>query len=139
MRVDPENSVFLDFHRTRDLTLTAAGSSGIEGIGRPRVEPSFIPDVIDRMLRVSTADSYAAMHCLASLIGKSYGASTGTDFFGALVLAREMLAAGESGSIVFLACDSGDRYLDTYYDKGWLASQGYDLEENIGSIRKICE
>ncbi|NYT24914.1 PLP-dependent cysteine synthase family protein [Alcaligenaceae bacterium] len=137
--VDPENSVFLDFHRTRDLTLTAAGSSGIEGIGRPRVEPSFIPDVIDRMLRVSTADSYAAMHCLASLIGKSYGASTGTDFFGALVLAREMLAAGESGSIVFLACDSGDRYLDTYYDKSWLASQGYDLEENIGSIRKICE
>ncbi|QNN57533.1 PLP-dependent cysteine synthase family protein [Diaphorobacter ruginosibacter] len=137
--VDPENSVFLDYHRSGDATLSNAESSGVEGIGRPRVEPSFIPGVIDRMLRVRTVDSYAAMRYLARLTGKRYGGSTGTDFYGALRLACEMEKAGEAGSIVFLACDGGDRYLDTYYDDAWVASQGLDLEPHTQRIQKLCE
>lgn len=136
--VDPENSVFLDYHQCRDSSLCNAHSSGVEGIGRPRVEPSFIPDVIDRMLRVPTVDSYAAMRYLAELTGKRFGGSTGTDFYGALHLASEMKAAGEKGSIVFLACDGGDRYLDTYYDDAWVAAQGHDLQPHIAKIQHMC-
>ena len=40
------------------------GGSRIEGIGRPRVEPSFVPDVIDRMIRVPNAGVVAAMQGL---------------------------------------------------------------------------
>lgn len=137
--VDPENSVFLDYHRSRDSSLCNASSSGVEGIGRPRVEPSFIPSVIDRMLRVQTADSYAAMRYLEQLTGKRFGGSTGTDFYGALQLAQEMEQAGETGSIVFLACDGGDRYLDTYYDDAWVAAQGHDLGAHIARIQHVCE
>lgn len=136
--VDPENSVFLDYHRSRETGLTNTRSSGVEGIGRPRVEPSFVPDVVDRMIRVPTASSYAAMRYLACLTGKRYGGSTGTDFHGALRLACEMVAAGESGSIVFLACDSGERYLDTYYDDQWVASQGHDLALHMHLVQEIC-
>ncbi len=43
MVVDPENSVFYDCFHHGDRTLIGSCGSQIEGIGRPRVEPSFIP------------------------------------------------------------------------------------------------
>ena len=58
--VDPENSAFYDGWRNRDAAVTAAGSK-IEGIGRPRVEPSFVPSLVDRMIMVPDAASIAAM------------------------------------------------------------------------------
>ena len=41
-------------------------ASRIEGIGRPRVEPSFVPDVVDRMICVPDAASLAAMRATSS-------------------------------------------------------------------------
>ena len=29
--------------------------------------------------------------------------------------------------MVTLLCDPGERYLDTYFDDGWLAARGYDI------------
>ena len=55
--VDPENSAFFPgYAQGRDDVVTGM-SSRIEGIGRPRVEPSFLPDVVDRMLTVPDAAS----------------------------------------------------------------------------------
>ncbi len=132
--VDPEHSVFAEYHRTGDAALSSARGSRIEGIGRPRVEPSFIRDIVDRVLPVRDAQSFAAMRFLEKLIGKKCGGSTGTNFFGTLELAREMIARGERGSIVTLICDSGDRYLNTYYDDAWLAGQGLDLAPTLQSL-----
>ncbi|MGB4118444.1 MAG: PLP-dependent cysteine synthase family protein [Polaromonas sp.] len=116
---DPAGSVFSAYHRTGDKTLTDAGSR-IEGIGRPRVEASFIRSVIDRMVDVENVDSLAAMQALSNLLGRKVGPSTGTNFYAMLVLAHEMLARGETGSILSLLCDSGERYLPTYYDAHWV-------------------
>src|SRR3546814_15130765 len=44
---DPENSVFFDAYATGDKQLEIPAGSLIEGIGRPRVELSFIPSVIE--------------------------------------------------------------------------------------------
>jgi cysteine synthase A len=115
---DPSGSVFAAYHRDRDATATAPGSR-IEGIGRPRVEPSFIPTLIDRMLEVADADSIAAMHALCALLGRRVGPSTGTNLVAMLALANEMRARGETGAIVSLLCDSGERYLRTYFDADW--------------------
>ena len=136
--VDPENSVFHDYFEHRDASVTSARGSDIEGIGRPRVEPSFVPDVIDRMIRVPNAGSYAAMRHLERLVGRRYGGSTGTDFYGALQLACEMAARGEQGSIVTLACDPGERYLDTYYSDAWLAANGYDVAPYRAQVEQAC-
>ena len=84
---DPEGSVFAAYHRSGDATLTAPGSR-IEGIGRPRVEPSFIPTLVDRMIEVPNVDSIAAMRVLSRLLGRKVGPSTGTNFIGMLALAR---------------------------------------------------
>jgi cysteine synthase A len=133
--VDPERSVFYDYYKSRDTSLTSARGSDVEGIGRPRVEPSFIPGVIDHMLRVPNAASYAAMRFLEKQTGRKFGASTGTDFYGALQLACEMAAAGKRGSIVTLACDAGERYLDSYYSDAWLREAGYELEDFQAQIQ----
>ena len=36
----------------------------------------------------------------------------------------QMRDRGQSGSVLTLLCDSGDRYEDTYFDDGWVAAQG---------------
>ncbi len=117
---DPENSVFYDSYMTRDLTLRRACSSRIEGIGRPRVEPSFQHDVIDRMIQVPDAASIAAMLWLEQRVGRKPGPSTGTNLWATLEIARELAGAGRPGSVVTLMCDSGQRYLDTYYNPAWV-------------------
>src|SRR5690606_28309334 len=119
--VDPENSVFLPFWQNRDATLRSPVGSKIEGIGRPRVEPSFIPDVVDAMLCVTDAASVATAHWLEAQLGRKVGASTGTNMWGMLQLACRMRKAGETGSLVTLLCDSGERYLDTYYNPEWVS------------------
>ncbi len=124
--VDPEHSVFFNafVQRRRDLQSTTRGR--IEGIGRPRVEPSFLPGVIDRMLRVPDAQSFAAALDLSARLGRRVGPSTGCNFIGVLHLAREMAARGQAGSIVSLICDAGERYHDTLFTPGWIAAQGLD-------------
>ena len=125
--VDPEHSVFYDAWKTHARDLTIPRSSGIEGIGRPRVEPSFIPGVIDAMIKVPDAASVAAMQVLSELMFRKVGASTGTNFYGVLCVASEMRAQGKRGSIVSLICDSGERYLNTYYDPEWIAKSGLEI------------
>lgn len=125
--VDPENSVFFDYYQTRNSELTLQCGSKIEGIGRPRVEPSFIPNVVDEMRQIPDAASIATIHWLEKILGRKAGASTGTNLYGALQLASEMKQRGEQGSIVTLLCDSGERYLDTYYNPEWLTHNIGDL------------
>ena len=119
---DPQGSVFGEYHRSGDVTLTGPGSR-IEGIGRPRVEASLIRTLVDRMLEVSDLDSVAAMRVLSELLGRKVGPSTGTNFVGMLTLATEMRAQGQQGSILSLLCDAGERYLPSYHDEAWVQQQ----------------
>lgn len=48
-----------------------------------------------------------------------------------------MLAEGRTGSVVTLICDAGDRYADTYYDDGWVAAQGLDLEPYLDVVDRF--
>ena len=122
---DPMGSIFYRHFADRSVTSLPAGcASRIEGIGRPRVEPSFIPSVINRMIAVEDADSIGAMRALSQALGRRVGGSTGTNLIACMTLAEEMAAAGEQGSIVTLLCDGGDRYGCTYYDDAWLAERG---------------
>ncbi len=135
---DPAGSVFSAYHQSGDASLTGVGSR-IEGIGRPRVEASFIRTVIDRMVDVPDADSVAAMQALSSLLGRKVGPSTGTNFVAMLTLAREMLARGEQGSILSLLCDSGERYLPTYHDAPWVQARFGDCSAAQARIAQAMQ
>jgi cysteine synthase len=123
--VDPENSAFFPSYAQGRRDVTGV-SSRIEGIGRPRVEPSFLPDIIDRMVVVPDAASVAAAHHVSNVLGRKVGPSTGTNVWGAFGLLAEMVAQKRSGSVVTVLADSGERYNDTYFDAEWLNSRGLD-------------
>ncbi|WP_329743126.1 PLP-dependent cysteine synthase family protein [Dyella sp. A6] len=125
--VDPERSVFHDYFVSGDTTLTLSRGSRIEGIGRPRVEPSFVRGVIDRMIQVPDAATFAALRVLERLLGRRCGGSTGTNFVGALQLMCELHANGTPGPVVTMICDGGERYRGTYYDEAWIAATGLDV------------
>lgn len=136
---DPENSVFYDAYVTGDRSLQLSNGSQIEGIGRPRVEQSFIPSVIDRMFKVPDVTSLAALRYLEGSLGRRCGGSTGTNFIAALQLARDMHEAGEQGSIVTVLCDSGERYARTYYDDAWLKARELDIAPALRGIKMCAE
>jgi cysteine synthase A len=125
--VDPEDSVFFSAWGG-DASTFSGRPSRIEGIGRQRLEPSFLPDIVDRMIQVPDAASIATMRLVSERTGRSVGGSTGTNVWGALQIVAEMRASGEQGSIVTLICDGGERYAGTYYNDAWVEEQGLQLE-----------
>jgi cysteine synthase A len=133
---DPEGSAFFPAWRDSDPDGTGVGSR-TEGIGRPRVEPSFVGQVIDRMVEVPDAASVGAMREVESVLGRRVGPSTGTNLWAVFGLIAQMRATGVAGSIVTLLCDAGDRYERTYYNDGWVAEQGWDLSPYRALVREF--
>jgi cysteine synthase A len=137
--VDPENSAFFDGWARDDTSYTTGKASRIEGIGRPRVEPSFVPAIVDSMISVPDAASIAAARWCSTVTGRLVGGSTGTALWGALRVVAEMRADGSTGSVVTLLCDGGERYTHTYYDDAWLAEQRIDIEPYLGTLEKFAQ
>ena len=136
---DAERSVFFDHYVGGDATLTLARSSRIEGIGRPRVEASFVPGVLDAMVKVPDLWSLAAMHALSVQLGRRVGGSTGTNLIAALGCARAMQRQGHQGAIVTLLCDGGERYRHSYFDDTWLAAQGLECGAESDAIEALLQ
>ena len=137
--VDPEGSAFYPAWTSGDLGTLTGNSSRIEGIGRPRVEPSFVPGVIDSMFQIPDAASVAAMVHFAQLTGLHAGPSTGTNLWGVWQLVARMVAAGEKGSIVTLMCDGGERYAGSYNNPAWLSEKGLDPAEHLRTIKDFFD
>lgn len=87
-------------------------TSSIPGIRRwpaaylPKI---FDPTRVDRVIDVDENDAIEKARQLARLEGVFAGMSTGGALHGALKVANEL----ESGLVVFIACDRGDRYLSS--------------------------
>lgn len=131
---DPENSAFYEGWRRADMSYQTGKGSRIEGIGRPIVEPSFVPGVIDEMFQVPDAGSIAAMRLLRARTRHWAGGSTGTNLYAAFQIIARMRQRGETGSVVTLICDKGERYLNTYYDDAWLVANDLHLEPHYAVL-----
>ncbi len=136
---DPSNSVFFDHYLTGDKSLRTDQSSNIEGIGRPRVEPSFNCALVDKMIKVPDAAAFATLRFLEGIIGRRCGGSTGTNVYAALQVIAELAESGKPSSIVSMICDGGERYLDTYYNDAWLAEQGFNLQPYTDQLTAFYE
>lgn len=86
--------------------------SNIPGIRRwsPEFLPKiFDPERVDRIVDVSTADATEMARRLAKEESILSGMSSGGAFYAAMKIAEEI----DSGVIVFIVCDIGDRYLSS--------------------------
>lgn len=137
--VDVEHSAFFDAYKTHDRSVRCDTGSRIEGVGRPRVEPSFIPEVVDYMIKIPDVLSIAAMRVLSRRLFRRVGGSTGTNFFALCWVAAKMMKSGKEGSLVSLICDSGERYTSTYYDDQWLREEGFDIEPYCAMLETFLD
>jgi len=88
-----------------------AGKHKIQGIG-----PGFIPDILnttiyDEIICVSDEDAFDTARLLTRSEGIFAGISSGANCFAALGLARR--AENKGKTIVFIVCDTGERYIST--------------------------
>ncbi|MFF3002411.1 PLP-dependent cysteine synthase family protein [Kitasatospora sp. NPDC057940] len=137
---DPEHSAYFDGWYWQDPTVTDQGSR-IEGIGRPRVEASFVPTTVNRMIRVADAASVATMRYLSDRteLGIHAGPSTGTGVFAAIRILLGMTEGHHLGSVATVMCDPGDRYTNEYYNDAWLATQGIVYKPWYTTIKDFFE
>lgn len=122
--VDPENSAYFPGWASDCDDYATGMPSRIPGIGRPRTEPGFRPDLIDLVIPVPDAASVAAMRWLSDTAGIQAGPATGTNLWGVCHLLNRMHTAGERGSIVTLIGDSNASYRHTHLNPSWLSQRG---------------
>jgi cysteine synthase A len=87
------------------------GPHAIQGIGAGFVPGALNTDIIDEVVRVKNDDAVATAKRLMREEGILCGISSGANCAAALELARREENAGKM--IVFIVCDTGERYLST--------------------------
>jgi cystathionine beta-synthase len=110
-----------------------------EGIGEDFLPGTYDATVVDRWVRVSDRDSFAAARRLTREEGILAGGSSGTALVATLTVARELVAAGEGAGkvIVVLLPDSGRSYLSKVYNDEWMRVNG--LLATTGAVVRVAD
>jgi cysteine synthase B len=87
------------------------GLEGMKHMGSAIVPPIYDPMVADENRATPTEDAYAMVKRVAREEGILIGISAGAAVATALEVAREIEAAGETGTVVTILCDGADKYL----------------------------
>ena len=110
---DPEGSVY-------------SGGTGrpylVEGIGEDFWPTTYDPSVVDRIIPISDAVSFATARRVTREEGLLLGGSGGTAVAAALVVGAGL---GPDDVVVVHIPDSGRGYLSKLYDDGWMADHGF--------------
>ena len=110
---DPANSVY-------------SGGDGrpylVEGVGEDFWPDTYDPEVVDSIIAISDADSFAMAHRVTKEEGILIGGSVGTAVAAALQVAEGLTA---DDLVVVLIPDSGRGYLSKVFDKNWMITMGF--------------
>lgn len=110
---DPEGSVY-------------SGGDGrpylVEGVGEDMWPAAYDPSVVDEIIAVSDADSFAMTRRLAEEEGLLVGGSCGMAVVAAL---RHAATLPAEATVVVLLPDSGRGYLAKIFDDQWMSSYGF--------------
>ncbi|NLY21413.1 MAG: cysteine synthase A, partial [Tissierellia bacterium] len=87
-----------------------AGPHGIQGIGAGFIPKTMNTNIADEIMKVSTEDSIKMARDIAKTNGLLLGISSGAALYGAISMAKRL---GKGNKVVFIAPDSGERYLST--------------------------
>src|SRR4051812_3295 len=96
----------------------SSGFHGLEGLKHmpTAIRPGFYDDQLaDGNFWIETEDAYKMVRRLAREEGLLVGISSGCNVYAATLLAKELVARGESAMIVTVLCDSAEKYLSEHF------------------------
>ena len=112
---DPYGSVFKTYKETGHLM--EATPYLVEGIGQDTIHENVHFKYIDEIINITDRDAFNLARRLGREEGIFCGGSTGT-LVGAALKAAEN--ANEEDVIVFIVCDTGERYLSKFLSDEWM-------------------
>ncbi|MCE1163775.1 MAG: cysteine synthase family protein [Bacteroidetes bacterium] len=118
--VDPVGSNFKLYKDTGNIAETTMHQ--IEGLGTDIIPPITDFTYVDEIVSVKDSDSISMCRKLSYEEGIFCGASSGTACYAALEKAKTL---GSGDIVVFLVCDTGERYLSKYHNDNWLKEHGF--------------
>lgn len=117
---DPHGAALYNFYAHGELR--AEGSSVAEGIGQGRITANLEGAPIDTQFRISDAEGDYWVRRLLKEEGLCLGLSSGINVAGAIALAK---ALGPGKRVVTILCDTGFRYLSSFYNDEWRHTKGF--------------
>ena len=103
------------------------------GIGLAWTPSNLDINLVDQVYRVPDADAFATCRHLARGQGLLAGSSSGAVAYVGMHLALE---APVHCRILCMLSDSGERYLDTLYDNGWVARHNLPVRMDLAELRE---
>jgi len=128
---DPLGSIFKTYKETGKIIKGTPYL--VEGIGQDCLPENVHFQYIDKIINISDKESFAAARLLTKEEGIFCGGSTGTIVKVTLDLAKHL---SENDVIVFIVCDTGERYLSKFHNEEWLRENKM-LELEIKTLRDI--
>ena len=130
---DPLGSIFKHYKETGELI---HGSPYlVEGIGQDCLPSNVHFQYIDKIINISDKESFAAARRLTKEEGIFCGGSTGTIVQVALNISKDLT---ENDVVVFIICDTGERYLSKMHNIEWL-KQNRMLDPEIRTLRDLSD
>jgi cystathionine beta-synthase len=112
---DPYGSIFKAYKETGRFP--EATPYLVEGIGQSLPVGNADMNVIDEIINITDRESFEFARQLGRVEGIFCGGSTGTNFAGALKVAKDL---DENAVVVFIVCDTGEHYLSKFHSDEWL-------------------
>ncbi len=128
---DPLGSIFKHYKETGEIIKGTPYL--VEGIGQDCLPENVHFQYIDKIINISDKESFAAARRLTKEEGIFCGGSTGTIVHVALETAKDL---SENDVIVFIVCDTGERYLSKGHNVEWLKDNRM-LDTEIKTLRDI--
>lgn len=130
---DPLGSIFKHYKEKGELIKGTPYL--VEGIGQDCLPKNVHFQYIDKIVNISDKESFSAARRLTKEEGIFCGGSTGTIVHVALEVAKE---CNEDDVIVFIVCDTGERYLSKVHNIEWL-KQNRMLEPEVRTLRDLSD
>jgi cystathionine beta-synthase len=136
--VDPEGSILRDaWMQGGDSGDLNADAYLIEGIGEDFIPSTLDLSLVDEVINVSDAESFAWTRRLVREEGIFSGGSSGAAMAGAVKYAQSL---GSDRNVVVILPDSGSRYLSKIFDDEWMREHGFTaLGGESATVAEVAE